>query len=373
MSAPPDPRDTPDEPDWDGLPDPPWPSDDDFAPPPPPDAAGVRRFTVKQGGGGLSRQELRAAQLAKHQERQVVATRIASRYDGVLTRQMLVAVGISQGQINVELSRGAWHRIGCHTISVVGPEVNERARLWWAIWESTRSSVLDGVTALIAAGLTGWTEPVLHVSVPNNVPVRDLPGVRHHRSRAVGRFIDGLRRTPPVTATIRAAQWAPTDRSAATIVAMSVQQRLVRPDDLLKEWDAVGYSHRREALDGIIKDVCDGAQSLGEIDFARKCRARGIPEPSRQVLRNDGRGHVYLDVYWDDCDVHVEINGAQHYQGTARIDDALRSNALAIGRADVISLDVPVLALIACEEVVMAQVEAARAEGLRRRALREAS
>ena len=51
-----------------------------------------------------------------------------------------------------------------------------------------------------------------------------------------------------------------------------------------------------------------------------------------------------------------------------RIDDALRSNALAIGRADVISLDVPVLALIACEEVVMAQVEAARAEGLRRRA-----
>lgn len=337
--------------------------------PPPPDADGVRLLVVRQGEGRATRHELRLALAAKRASRQALALRLAEPHDGVVTRQMLVKAGLSPGEILGEVTRGAWRQIGCHTL-LIADERTPRAQLWWALWESTRSSVLDGVTSLIAGGLQHWTEPVLHVSVPNNVPVRDLPGVRHHRGREIGPFIDGLRRTPPVTALLRAARWARSDRAAATIVAMTVQQKMVRPDDLLKAWDAVGYTERRQALDGIIRSVCDGAQSLGELDFAKLCREYDVPEPSRQVAQADVRGVVYLDVYWDDCDVHVEINGDQHYQGTARIDDALRSNALAIKRANVISLQVPLISLAATPGLVMEQILLARAEGLLRRAQR---
>lgn len=380
-----------DEPGWANRPEPSWGGDEFpelWASPPPwttpkpwasavllqekADASDVRPYADTTRPEKRTRTQLRAISRDKHRARHDLALRIAEPYDGVLTRQMLIKSGVTAGQTLVEVNRGAWHPIGCHTLSVIGPQVGPRAWLWWALWESTRQSVLDGPTALIAGGLTGWTESVMHLSVPNNVPVRDLPGVRHHRGRDIGPSVGTLRRTPPMTATIRAAQWAITDRAAATLVAMAVQQRLVRPEELLKAWDAVGYSHRRDTLDGIIADVCQGAQSLAEIDFARLCRERGLPEPSRQVVRNESGGRVYLDVYWEEFGVHVEINGAQHYQGTARIDDALRGNAIAISSADVISLQVPVSALYACRELFLDQVERALAEGRRRTALRQA-
>lgn len=67
---------------------------------------------------------------------------------------MLRRAGLTRGQVLVEIERGAWRKRGVHSVQV--DELGARAHWWCAIWESGRTAVLDGPTALLAAGLTGW-------------------------------------------------------------------------------------------------------------------------------------------------------------------------------------------------------------------------
>lgn len=302
-------------------------------------------------------------------QRQAIARNLAAAHEGVVTRAALRAAGITREQIRSEVERGVWQRAGWHTLCIDGHHPRGRGLWWRALWESGKRSALDGVTALLAAGLTGWKEPSLHVSVPVDARVRSLPGVIHHHVRVIGETTGGdLRRTKPAIAVVRAAQWARTDRQAATLVAMAVQQRLVRPEDVLTRWESVLHTNRRAALDGVIRDVCDGAHSLSELDFARMCRERGLPEPSRQVMRSSERGRVYLDVYWDELGVHVEIQGVHHGWGDAGIEDALRFNALSLDDDDIKSFQVPVLGLRTRPGAFLDQIERAirRQEAKRR-------
>ncbi|WP_220491871.1 hypothetical protein [Propioniciclava sp. MC1683] len=331
--------------------------------------------TFPEAGESRSPRALRdEARRVERERRQLLAEELAAPYDGVVTLAILLAAGLTRGQIEAQVARGAWHRLGRHTVAVRGQALAGRARWWHALWESGRHAALDGATALLAAGLKGWSERDIDVTVPNNARVRPIPGVRHHRLREQAPTVGALRRTRPEVAAIRAAQWAVSDAEAATVLAMAVQQRLVSPGALLERWRRVGYSGRRKFLDVVIEDICNGAESLGELDFARMCRARGLPEPSRQVLRTGPRGRAYLDVFWDDEGVHVEIHGAHHYAGLTPVEDALRANDLAISGGDEIHLQVPVLGLRLSgrRSVLLDQVERALVEG-RRRAARRSS
>lgn len=309
-----------------------------------------------------TRAERAAAARAERERRQRLAESLAEPYDGLVTRAMLRQAGLTRGQVRSQLERGAWRAVGIHTISITGAEPVGRARWWWALWESGQHAALDGVTSLLAAGLKGWTEAMVHVSVPNNATVRPLADVRHHRPRQLGRVIDtALRRTAPEVAAIRAAQWARSDRAAATLLAMVVQQRLLLPATLLEAWSAVRNSARRDFLTAVIGDICDGAHSLAELDFAALCRQRGLPEPTRQAMRAGVNGRVYLDVLWEELGVHVEIQGVHHNQGLAGIDDALRSNDVQLRKAATISLQIPVLGLRLSLDAFMHQVQQALA------------
>ena len=316
-----------------------------------------------------TRAQIADAAAREHGRRQQLAVAASEPHDGVVTRQMLARAGLTAGQVRSEVERGVWHRAGVHTLSISGRQPTGRGVWWRAVWESGRHAALDGPTALMAAGLTGWTEDLIHVSVPDNADVRPLDGVRHHRIRDFSGdvFDAGLRRTRPAVAAIRAAQWARSDRAAATIVAMAVQQRLVTGAALLERWRSVRRTPRRELLDAVIRDVCDGAQSLGELDFARLCRRRGLPEPTRQAVRTGEGGRVYLDVSWDDLGVHVEINGAHHAEPASVINDALRGNDLAVNDPTVTWLQIPVIGLRSCPDLFMTQVERALTEAARTR------
>jgi very-short-patch-repair endonuclease len=94
--------------------------------------------------------------------------------------------------------------------------------------------------------------------------------------------------------------------------------------------------------------------SLGELDFARLCRARGLPEPSRQVVRTHPDGRVYLDVAWDDIGLVVEIDGGHHGLALNPVDDALRQNEVVLGDARV--LRIPVIGLRLDAEAFLDQV-----------------
>ncbi|MDQ3383613.1 MAG: hypothetical protein M3519_07505, partial [Actinomycetota bacterium] len=167
--------------------------------------------------------------------------------------------------------------------------------------------------------------------------------------------VGGLPRVPVDVAVVHAAEWAVSDRQAALLVAMPLQQRLVPARQVLERWQSRQRVRRRAFLDAVIRDVCDGAQALGELDFAGLCRERSLPEPSRQVVRTGRNGRVYLDVWWEELGVGLEIEGAHHTQGLNAVDDALRQNEIIIEEG--LLLRLPVLGLRLQPGRFMDQVE----------------
>ena len=200
----------------------------------------------------------------------------------------------------------------------------------------------------------------IDVAVPANHRIHRLDGVRVHRRRVIGPTRRaGIPRTAPEWAALRAAGWARSDRAAVLVLCLVVQQRLVLPARLLEAWNDAPRRSRWRLLDVSIPDICDGAQSLGELDFTGLCRARGLPPPSRQVVRRGARGRVYLDAAWEDIGLVVEVDGGHHLLALAPIDDALRQNDVTLS-GDVV-LRIPVLGLRLTPDSFMDQVVRAHA------------
>ncbi len=279
---------------------------------------------------------------SERRQLRLIAASAAEPHDWVLTRSALLALGISRQATSREIASGRWRAHGRHTVALHTGDLSDVALRWRAIWEVGAGAALDGVSALHAAGLTGFQTDVVHVSVPATHRPPHVPGVQLHvvcardEDDVVGA---GIPRIRPEIAAIRGAHWAVSDRQAALIVCMGAQQRLFTDAALLVAAARRHGRSRRAFIQILVRDVAAGAQALGELDFARLCRARSIPEPTRQVVRHGPRGRIYLDVGWEEHGVVAEIDGAQHRQGLAVTTDNLRRNALQIGGEITLAID----------------------------------
>ena len=94
-----------------------------------------------------------------------------------------------------------------------------------------------------------------------------------------------------------------------------------------------------------------------ELDFARLCQARDLPEPERQVLRQGSRGRMYLDARWSRWGVVAEIDGVQHSELRVNLHDALRQNDVVL--AGDIVLRLPLLGLRVAPDEFFEQIERA--------------
>lgn len=298
-------------------------------------------------------------------ERARVGAEVAALHGGVAHRRDLRVRKVTRADVRTEVEAGRWRTDGVHTVVVGTGELSAEAQRWRAVWESGPGAVLDGVSALHAAGLTGFVSDTIDVTLPRRNRRRPVTGVRSRRRESVGPTAGaGVPRVAVEQAALRAAGWARTDRTAVLILCLVVQQRLTHPDRLLRAWRQVRRSPRRALLDAVLADICDGVHSLGELDFAAWCRRYDLPEPSRQVVRHGPKGRVYLDVEWEDVGLVVEIDGGHHLAALGPVDDALRQNDVALAARLV--LRVPVLGLRLEPDAFMAQV--ARAHELLRRA-----
>lgn len=280
-------------------------------------------------------------------ERHERASAIARDHDGVMHRQDLRVAGITRADVRSELSAGRWTSLGRHTILLGSGIPGERALRWRAVWESGSGAVLDGVSALLCAGLTGFTTDHIDVSLPRNTRVRPVPGVVAHRRRTMPPApAAGIPRVRADVALVHAMGWAASERAAILLLCLAVQQRIVRPGDVQRAWQtrrARVSRSLRSVLDVAVRDVCAGAHSLGELDIVEELRAAGLPEPSRQIVRQLSGGRVYLDVGWEDVGLFIEIDGGHHAQALHPVADALRQNEVVLDRGTV--LRIPVLGL----------------------------
>lgn len=290
-------------------------------------------------------------------ERQRRGALVADDFDGIAHRRDLRAAGVSFADIRGEIDAGRWVRLGRHTvgIGVRHAPTRGRGRWWRAVWESGAGAVLDGVAALQAGGLQGFSSDVVDVAIPRNSRRHRVQGVRLRHYTVMPPVAGaGLPRVVPEVALLHAMQWAATDRVAALLLCLAVQQRLVSPQRVTDAFTSLSRCRRRAFLRTVIRDVCDGAHSLGELDFADLCRRYGLPPPSRQVVRRGAGGRIYLDVAWEDVGLVIEIDGGHHGTALNPVLDALRQNDVVLGEETV--LRVPVLGLRLMEADFMRQI-----------------
>ena len=259
------------------------------------------------------------------------AVEAAADSDGLLSRAELRRLGIERNRVAREVAAGRWRLHGRRSIAVHTGALTPLARAWRAVHESGGDAVVDGVTSLQLAGVRGLGDEVVHVSLHHLCQTRAINGVMQHKvsRRVMGEgTLPGLPRTPPALAALRAAQWAVSDRQAALFLVLPVQQRLVTGEHLASALTEYRGRRRRAVVRQLVGDIADGAHSLGELQIVPWCRARGLPAPSRQSLRVvDGRTR-YLDVFWDEVRLALEIDGAAHTEGLEIAHDHLRQNSL---------------------------------------------
>lgn len=270
---------------------------------------------------------------------------------------MLRSAGIQRQHVASEVRAERWALHGDVTVAVHTRPLTCEEQRWRAVWEiGPDVAALDGVTALQVAGLEHYDEPSIHCSVVHTARVVWPSGVAAHKviRRVPNEVVAvGIPRTRPAVAALRAAHWAVSDRQAALILVMTVQQRLATPEQLLHSTKVLQGRRRRAFVKGVVRDIALGVQSLGELDFARLCRERGLPEPDRQALVQTVTGRCYLDVRWRNGLV-VEIDGVQHRRALAVSADNLRTNALVL-RGDR-ALRIDLVGLRVYTEEFMAQV-----------------
>ncbi len=302
---------------------------------------------------------IRDARLRKAQEP-------AGAQSGVVSRRQLYDLGVTRGEVRANVRARRWQRVGSQSLCLHTGPLDHDATAWAVVFEAGPRGFLDGESALIAAGLTGYEANSIRVSVPRGQQVRRIAGgtIRQTRrwsadDRHQG---SGVPRARNEVAAVRAALWARSDRQAALLLTMAVQQRLVEAEGLAVELQRVRRDKRRIYIGTVLLDLVGGARSLAELDFAQECRRRGFPEPSRQVVRKGRDGRYYLDVSWEEWGVVVEIDGIQHNLAEQVVPDALRHNHVTL-QGDVV-LRLPVLGLRVAPDAFFGQIEQAlRAAG----------
>ena len=232
-----------------------------------------------------------------------VGSRFATRHGGAAAPRVFArearerGVVVRRGERRVERRR--LH--GRRSIAVHTGALTPVARAWRAVHECGGDAVVDGVTSLQLAGVRGLGDDVVvHVSLHHLCQSRAIDGVVQHK---VARRVLGEGTLP-------------------------VQQRLIVGEHLVSTLAEYPGRRRRAVVRQLVGDITDGAHSLGELQIVPWCRARGLPAPSRQALRVvDGRVR-YLDVFWDEVGLALEIDGAAHTEGLEVAHDHLRQNAL---------------------------------------------
>lgn len=246
---------------------------------------------------------------------------IACLQAGVVRREQLAALGLDHRGVHRHVQASRWTVWGSRIV-VLQNVAPTRTQLWWAgVLHAGPGSALASLTALEAAGLTGfedrdWT----HVIVARGARVPSRPGLVVHESRRLsaddihpGRTLPQLR---PARASVDAASWTRQPRRAIAILAATVQQRLCRPDQLHEACASAGRIRQLNLIRLHLDDIAGGAEALSEIDLVRLCRAFGLQPPVQQQVRRDVDGRRrYLDCLWelpDGSRLVLEVDGAHH-------------------------------------------------------------
>lgn len=256
--------------------------------------------------------------------------------DAVATRAQLLQY-LSEGELAWKVESSRWQVPHAGVVVTHSGPLTPAQQQWADLLSCGSGAVLAGLTAATADGLTGHEPSRPQVLVPHQRQVTDRRDLDVHSSTRLGpehvHPVRRPRRTRLARSLVDAASWAQSDGAARAILASGVQQRLVRPQELIDVALPVRNLRRRKLILTTADDVRGGSHSLPELEFLRLCRRFSLPTPSRQAARRDRHGRRrWLDVFWDDFGLVVEIDGLFHMSAAHWWADMWRGNDHTVAR-----------------------------------------
>ncbi|AEG43174.1 hypothetical protein [Isoptericola variabilis] len=262
--------------------------------------------------------------------------RLAARQAGIATRAQLRSLGIASWHVEEHVRAHRWRKVSRDLVALHTGPLDDAATLWTAVLGAEPPVAIGAWTGLRLHGLQGWERPGTHVVVPRGAKPWRPRGVVVHESRRFAPEDVTVVGDLPVhrveRCAVDAAAWQRSARTAVGLLAAVVQQRLSTPERLWEQLERVGKVRFHRLMRLSLHDIAGGADALSEIDFARLCRARSLPEPRRQERRRDARGRLrFLDAEWTlpgGRRLHVEIDGVGHMEVGRWYDDLMRDAEL---------------------------------------------
>jgi len=255
------------------------------------------------------------------------------RQSDVITRGQALGY-LSPKALAHRVRSGRWQRVhdGIY-VTHNGPLDLQHAR-WIGCLAAGKHALLAGLSAAELCGLRGFPSRVVHILMPARQRERNPPrGVVVHRtSRLTGAEVNLLGLPPHTTAArslVDAAAWAGTDDAARAVIAAGYQQRLVVAGEIESVLDRLARVPRRALIVEAAADAAGGAHSLPEARLLTELRRARLPLPRLQVRRRDSGEDVrYLDGYYDEWKIHIEVDGAQHVDVQSYWADMHRQNSV---------------------------------------------
>jgi len=255
---------------------------------------------------------------------------------GMLARRQLTAHGHDWGRVRNNVSADRWSERTDRVISTTTGTLTHHQRLWMAVLHAGPRSMLGGLTAAAAHGLTGWERDEVCVLVDDELSFEPVEGIRFFRSRRPYELLrsplPGLPRCQLEPAVLLWAGYDASIRPAHGVLAAVVQQRLTTATSLVRWVDQLKPLRRAQGFRATLGDIAGGSHSLAEVAVCRMCRRFGLPLPDRQTHRQDRAGIArWTDCEWDLPDgrtLVLEVDGSFHMDATQWQDDLRRARRI---------------------------------------------
>jgi very-short-patch-repair endonuclease len=260
---------------------------------------------------------------------------------GVLARWQATGRPDDLSAIGSLVRAGRWQTLyrGVYA-AYTGPPSRETTH-WAAALRCGPTAALSHFTAAEIDGLADRPSQAMHVTIPGGLRVRlsetefgrERPRIIVHRSArcAVAKH---PARTPPRIRTeetvLDLIDLAPTFADAFGWMTMACGRRLTTVDQLRAAAALRAKLRWRADIDVALGEIDDGVMSNLERGYLRNVeRPHRLPKPRRQAMRGQGGRHSYLDNFYEDFGLVIELDGLGAHPAEERWRDIHRDNYFA--------------------------------------------
>jgi predicted transcriptional regulator of viral defense system len=257
------------------------------------------------------------------------AAEIARWQSGAISRRQLLDAGLTSQMITTRLERGRWQQLHRGVYAAFNGPPPRETWLWAAVLRAGDGAVLSHQTAAELHGLIDSPAEAIYLTVPATRRIT-IPGLVIRMSGRIGQARQP-NRDPPRTSVeetvLDLAGLSRTFDDACGWITKACGKRLTTEEKLRAAMASRKKMRWRDELNDVLAAASDGIHSVLEYRYLRDVeRAHGLPRSKHQVrVVIDGKT-VYRDVYYEEYQLAVELDGRLAHPEEERWRDSQRDN-----------------------------------------------